>query len=198
MGMGRIPGRRCGRGIWRSCLPESEVLVVGFWFRRRESPHRLPAKVDCDYWRHFLNPARAQKRRQDRRTPYSEKSLRPKRRAWATGLLGAEGAQRVDLGGAAGREVARGERGGGEDCGYGEEGCGVVGGDAEEETFHGAGEGEGGGYADDYADEREAHALAEDHTDDFGGTRADGHAHADFVGALADREGHHSADACRG
>src|SRR5216683_543965 len=94
MVMGRIRGRRCGRGIWRSCLPESEVLVVGFWFRRRESPHRLLAKVDCDYWRHSLNPARAQKRRQDHRTPYSEKSLRPKRRAWATGLRGAEGAER--------------------------------------------------------------------------------------------------------
>ena len=54
-------------------------------------------------------------------------------------LFGAEGAERVDLGGAAGREVAGGERGGGEDSGYGEEGCGIVGRDAEEKTFHGAG-----------------------------------------------------------
>ena len=110
-------------------------------------------------------------------------------------LFGAEGAERVDLGGAAGREVAGGQRRGGEDRGYGEEGCGIVGRYAEEEAFYGAGEGDSGGHADDYADEGEAHALAENHANDFGGTRADGHAHADFVGALADREGHDSTDA---
>src|SRR5258708_33985664 len=39
MVMGHILGRRCGRSIWRSCLPEGEVLVVGFVSaKRRPNP----------------------------------------------------------------------------------------------------------------------------------------------------------------
>src|SRR6266851_2951186 len=77
--------------------------------------------------------------------------------------FGAEGAQRVDLGGAAGREVAGGESSGSEHRRHAQEGCGIVGRYAEEETLDRAGEGEGGGYTDDYANEGEAHALTEDH-----------------------------------
>ena len=44
------------------------------------------------------------------------------------------------------------------------------------------------------SNENESHHLIEDHANNFRGTRADGHAHADFVGALADRQGHHPAD----
>src|SRR5216683_2265351 len=100
--------------------------------------------------------------------------------------FGAEGAQRVDL------------RGDGEDRRYAEEGCGIIWRDAEEEAFYGAGESERAGEPDNYADEREAHALAENHAQDFRGARADGHAHADFVSTLADRERHDSANTSGG
>lgn len=49
--------------------------------------------------------------------------------------LGAEGAQRVYLGGAMGGDVAGGQGGGGQDCGYHGKGCGIGRRYAEEKRF---------------------------------------------------------------
>jgi hypothetical protein len=109
-----------------------------------------------------------------------------------------EGYEGVDLGGAAGGEVAGGDGDEEEDCGYGSEGERVVGGDAEELIGHEAGEGERGDEAEDDAEESHFCALAEDELEDVAGLRAQGDADADFVGALADEIGNHTVNSHTG
>src|SRR5262249_20281119 len=109
-------------------------------------------------------------------------------------LFGAEGAQGVDLGGATRRQIAGSERHSCENCGHGEKGSWVVGRDFKAKPLPRTGQAEGAGQADSYAEQREAHSLAEDHAHDFCRARSDGHAHADFMGALTDGQSQDSAD----
>src|SRR5882762_116614 len=68
-------------------------------------------------------------------------------------------------------------------------------GEAEELALDYAGERQGRGYAGNYADGYEQEDFAHDHPDDVATGGAEGHANADFAGALGDGVGHDAVEA---
>ena len=102
-------------------------------------------------------------------------------------IIRAESHHGVDAHGAPGGDVARGdgdEQTGARHAGEGER---VMRADAEELVGHQARQSEGGAEANGDADQRHARAVSEHQAHDVAALRAQGHAHADFVSALATR-----------
>src|SRR5260370_38515601 len=70
-----------------------------------------------------------------------------------------------------------------------------MGGEAEKLALDYAGQCKGGGDAGNYADGYQQEDFAHDHPDDVAASGTEGHANADFAGALGDGVGHDAVEA---
>src|SRR5712692_535725 len=125
----------------------------------------------------------------------SESANTPDKNVCPTSLLHTQGDDGIHARRAARRNVASHERSQAEHERYSNVGQRIRWRYFKEQLLQEAREPQRSEQAERDADQSQRHALPQNHAQDFSWTRADGHAHADLVPPLADRQGHHATDA---